>query len=102
VCFWKFYKNYLLFYVCYTLTDHAVFHTTFSSQTKMKRIEDALIKLRRDEPNMRAVIFTHMRQVFNHLLDMVKRLGMELYAFSGQTSARGKCNHIALDLTHVR
>jgi DNA repair protein RAD16 len=56
--------------------------------TKIKALLQDLQTLRRQESNMRIVVFTQYLRTFNACVDAVKRTGIDTYKFSGSTSAK--------------
>lgn len=59
-----------------------------ANSSKMKALESALVALRRRDPNMRAVVFSQMREVLAHVRAVISRLGIQLYHFDGGSSAK--------------
>jgi len=59
-----------------------------ANSSKMKALESAIVDLHRRDPNMRAVIFSQMREVLSHVRAVISRLGIQLYHFDGGSSAK--------------
>jgi len=65
-----------------------------ADSSKMKALEATLLSLRSQDPNMRVVVFSQLRDVMCHVQACVQRLGIPLYYFDGSTTAKKRDENI--------
>lgn len=57
--------------------------------SKINALRAALIRLKSEDSNMRAVVFSQMREMQKHVVSMVNRMhGIKIYCFDGSSAAK--------------
>lgn len=88
----------------YKVTNSIVYSLTNSllqaESSKVKALEESIVNLIQRDPDMRAIVFTQMRQQLAYIKSMIERLGrktrggIRLYTFDGQMSHKKRDQYI--------